>query len=109
VYLIHDGNTAGASRELSSPSRDCTELLAAVALAISIAVDPGAVELYWQWVLQALAAELNPRIVVESRRAAQGAIGERAGLEEGEVASSVPNRTNLRLAQCKGHRTRVRV
>jgi len=44
VYVIHDGNTAGASRELSSRSRDCTELLAAVALAISIAVDPDALD-----------------------------------------------------------------
>ena len=44
VYLIRDGNTAGGSRELSSPTRDCTELLAAVALAISIAVDPDALD-----------------------------------------------------------------
>lgn len=44
VYLIRDGNIAGGSRELSSPKRDCTELLAAVALAISIAVDPDALD-----------------------------------------------------------------
>ena len=44
VYVIREGNQAGGSRELASPSRDCTELLAAIALAISIAVDPDALD-----------------------------------------------------------------
>ena len=44
VYVIREGNSAGGLRELSSPSRDCTELLGAVALAISIAVDPDALD-----------------------------------------------------------------
>jgi len=44
VYVIHDGNFSGWRRELSSASRDCTELIAAVALAMSIAIDPDALD-----------------------------------------------------------------
>lgn len=44
VYVIHDGNSAGGARELTAPTRNCTELIAAVALAMSIAVDPDALD-----------------------------------------------------------------
>ena len=44
VYVVRDGNMAGGARELSSPTRDCTELMAAVALALSIAIDPDALD-----------------------------------------------------------------
>ena len=44
VYVIHDGNSAGGTRELTAPTRNCTELIAAVALAMSIAVDPDALD-----------------------------------------------------------------
>jgi hypothetical protein len=44
VYVIRDGNTAGGTRELQSPSRNCVDLAATVALAISIAVDPDVLE-----------------------------------------------------------------
>jgi hypothetical protein len=44
VYVVRDGNMAGGARELSAPSRDCTELMAAVALALSIAIDPDALD-----------------------------------------------------------------
>jgi hypothetical protein len=42
VYVIRESNAAGGTRELQSPMRDCTDLAATVALAISIAVDPDA-------------------------------------------------------------------
>lgn len=44
VYVIREGDRAGGSRELSAPTHDCTELAAAMALAISIAVDPDALD-----------------------------------------------------------------
>jgi len=44
VYAIENGDTAGGVRELNSPARDCKELIAAVALAISIAIDPDAID-----------------------------------------------------------------
>jgi hypothetical protein len=44
VYLVQSDNLAGGARELSSPLLDCKELAAAVALAISIAIDPGVVD-----------------------------------------------------------------
>jgi hypothetical protein len=44
VYVIRDGNIAGGTRELTAPTSDCAELAAAVALAISIAVDPDALD-----------------------------------------------------------------
>ena len=44
VYVIRDGNVAGGARELTAKTRDCTELIAAVALALSIAIDPDALD-----------------------------------------------------------------
>ena len=44
VYVIRDGNLAGGARELTSASRSCTELIAAVALAMSIAIDPDSLD-----------------------------------------------------------------
>ena len=44
VYVIRDGNQAGGARELTSASRNCTELIAAVALAMSIAIDPDSLD-----------------------------------------------------------------
>ena len=44
VYVIHDGNSAGGTRELTAPTRNCTELIAAVALAMNIAVDLDALD-----------------------------------------------------------------
>jgi hypothetical protein len=44
VYVVGDASTAGGARELTADDRDCTELLAAVALAISIAIDPDALD-----------------------------------------------------------------
>jgi hypothetical protein len=44
VYVIREGNRAGGARELAAPTHDCTELSAAMALAISIAVDPDALD-----------------------------------------------------------------
>lgn len=44
VYRVDSGNVAGGVRQLSSPSLDCKELSSAVALAISIALDPDSIE-----------------------------------------------------------------
>jgi len=44
VYVVRDANMAGGARELASPTQDCTELMAAVALALSIAIDPDALD-----------------------------------------------------------------
>jgi len=44
VYVIRDGNLAGGARELASANRNCTELIAAVALAMSIAIDPDSLD-----------------------------------------------------------------
>jgi hypothetical protein len=44
VYVVESENVAGGARELSSPSLDCKELISAVALAISIAIDPDAID-----------------------------------------------------------------
>jgi hypothetical protein len=44
VYVIRDGNLAGGVRELTSANRNCTELIATVALAMSIAIDPDALD-----------------------------------------------------------------
>ena len=44
VYVIRDGNLAGGARELTSAARNCTELIAAVALAMSIAIDPDSLD-----------------------------------------------------------------
>jgi len=44
VFLVQDGNVTGGTRELSSRAANCDELIAAVALAISIAIDPDAIE-----------------------------------------------------------------
>ena len=44
VFVIERGNLVSGARELSSKSRDCEELRLAVALAISIAIDPDAIE-----------------------------------------------------------------
>ena len=44
VYVVRDGNMAGGARELAAPNHDCAELMAAVALALSIAIDPDALD-----------------------------------------------------------------
>ncbi len=44
VYLVEADDVAGGVRDLSSSSLDCKELTSAVALAISIAIDPGVVD-----------------------------------------------------------------
>lgn len=44
VYLVETDDVAGGVRDLSSPSLDCKELTSAVALAISIAIDPGVID-----------------------------------------------------------------
>jgi len=48
VYVVRDSNMAGGARELSVPTRDCSELMAAVALALSIAIDPDALDRFEQ-------------------------------------------------------------
>jgi hypothetical protein len=44
VYVIDGDSVAGGTRELASPKLDCKELISAVALAISIAIDPDAID-----------------------------------------------------------------
>jgi hypothetical protein len=44
VYLVETDDVAGGVRDLSSPELDCKELTSAVALAISIAIDPGVID-----------------------------------------------------------------
>jgi hypothetical protein len=43
IYVV-DAGTAGGVREIASPGPDCRELISAVALAISIAVDPASMD-----------------------------------------------------------------
>ena len=43
VYVV-DAGTAGGAREITSPGPDCDDLISAVALAISIAVDPASID-----------------------------------------------------------------
>lgn len=44
VFVIERGNAVGGVRELTSKSRHCDELMLAVALAISIAIDPESID-----------------------------------------------------------------
>jgi hypothetical protein len=44
VFVIEHGSTVGGARELTSKSKDCDELVLAVALAISIAIDPESID-----------------------------------------------------------------
>lgn len=44
VFVVEGGATVGGARELVSPTKQCDELMLAVALAISIAIDPEAIE-----------------------------------------------------------------
>ena len=44
LYMVDPDNVAGGIRELASPAPDCKELISAVALAISIAIDPDAID-----------------------------------------------------------------
>ncbi len=44
VFLVQHGNEAGGVREFWAPSRDCDDLILTVALAISIAIDPEAID-----------------------------------------------------------------
>jgi hypothetical protein len=44
VFLVQHGNEAGGAREFSAASRDCDDLVLTVALAISIAIDPDAID-----------------------------------------------------------------
>jgi len=44
LYVVEADNAAGGARELTSAAADCRDLIAAVALAISIAIDPDAAD-----------------------------------------------------------------
>jgi len=70
VYMVDGDNAAGGTRELASPKLDCKELISAVALAISIAIDPDAID--------RLSAEPSP--TTDDANVAKGPAAENASL-----------------------------